>query len=96
MTITNLDTQSGTTRIIGSRTTWVRELEADYDGTSQKRETARVSTNSKLSGTNKVMPPLETPLVDNGASMEDALTRIVDTMGEQSEQMSIRMLSISR
>ena len=43
-----------------------------------------------------MMPPLVTPLVDTGASMEDALTRIVDTMGEQSEQMSIRMLSISR
>ena len=43
-----------------------------------------------------VTPPLVTPLVDNGASMEEPLTIIVDSMGEQSEQMSIRMSELER
>ena len=43
-----------------------------------------------------VTPPLVTPLVDNGASMEEALTIIVDSMGEQSEQMSIRMSELEK
>ena len=36
-------------------------------------------------------PPLVTPLVDNGASIEEALTNIVDSIREQNEQMSLRM-----
>ena len=32
-----------------------------------------------------------TPLVDEGASTKESLARIVDSMGEQIEQMSIRM-----
>ena len=36
-------------------------------------------------------PPQVTTLVENGASVQEALTRIVDSMGEQSEQMSKRM-----
>ena len=43
-----------------------------------------------------MMPPLVTPLVDNGATMEEALTRIVDHMGEQSEQISIRNSELER
>ena len=35
--------------------------------------------------------PLVTPLVDNWASMEEALNKIVDSMDEQSEEMSTRM-----
>ena len=34
-------------------------------------------------------PPLVTPLVDNGASIEEALTNIVGSIGEQNEQMSL-------
>ena len=41
-------------------------------------------------------PSLVTLLVDNGASIEEALTRIVVSMGEQSEQMSIRMGELER
>ena len=37
-----------------------------------------------------------TTMVDNGASMEEALTRIVDRMEEQSEQMSIRMSELEK
>ena len=35
-------------------------------------------------------PPLLTPLVDNGASIEEALNHIVGSIGEQHEQMSLR------
>ena len=95
MTITNLDMQLGTTRFTGSGTT-IGELDAYYKGASRQRETARVSTNTKLPRTNKVTPPLVTALMDNGASMEEASTRIVDKMGEQIEQMSIRMSELER
>ena len=36
------------------------------------------------------------PLVDNGASIEEALTNIVGSIGEQNEQMSIRMSELER
>ena len=39
---------------------------------------------------------LVTPLVDNGESVEEALTRIVGSMGEQTEQMSIKMRELER
>ena len=35
--------------------------------------------------------PLVTPIVDNGASIEKALTNIVGSIGEQNEAMSLRM-----
>ena len=54
------------------------KLEADYEGTSRQRGITRTSTSTKLPGTNKVTPPIVTPLVDNGASIEEVLTRIVD------------------
>ena len=41
-------------------------------------------------------PPLVTPLVDNEASMEEALTRIVDNTSEQNEQMSKIMSELKR
>ena len=37
-----------------------------------------------------------TPLVDNAASMKEALTRIENSMVEQSEQMPIRMSGLER
>ena len=63
----------------------------DYEGTSRQRGITRASNSTKLPGTNKATLPLVTPLAENAASMKDALVRIVDSMGEQSEQMSIRM-----
>ena len=45
---------------------------------------------------NKVTPPLVTPLVDNGVPMEEDLTRIMDSMGEQIEHISIRMSELER
>ena len=49
-----------------------------------------------MPGTDRVKPPLVTPLVDNGASIEESLTNIVDTIGEQNEQMSLRMSELER
>ena len=95
MTLNNSDMRSGTTRSTGSRTAPV-ELQADNEETSRQRGKTRVSTSTKLPGTNRVTPPLVTSLVDNGASMEEALTRFVDNMGEQSEQMSIRISELEK
>ena len=90
ITVTKSDVQSRTTRITGSGTTPV-ELEEDYEGTSRQRGKTRVLTSKKLPGTNRMTPPLVTALVENGASVQEALTRIVDSMDEQNEQMSKRM-----
>ena len=59
--------------------------EADYKETSRQRSKVRVSTSTKLPGINEVTPPLVTPLVDHGAAMENAVIRIVNSLGEQSE-----------
>ena len=37
-----------------------------------------------------------TPLVDNGAALEEALNNISGSIGEQNEQMSIRMSELER
>ena len=37
-----------------------------------------------------------TPLVDRRASIEEALTSIVDSIGEQNEQMTLRMSELDR
>ena len=72
------------------------ELGADYKDISKQRDKTRVSTSTNLPGTNRVTAPLVTALVDNGASMEEALTKIVDSLGEQNEQMSKRMSELER
>ena len=70
--------------------------EADYENTSRQRSKTRVSTSTKLLGTDRVTPPLVTPLVDNGASIEEALTYLVDSMGENNEQMSLKLSELER
>ena len=62
----------------------------------RQRVKARIWTSTKLPGTDRVTPPLVTPLVDNGAALEEALNNIVDSLGEQNEQMSIRMSELER
>ena len=62
--------------------------EVDSEKTSRQRIKARISTSTKLPGTDRVTPPLVTPLVDNGVALEEALNSIVGTIGEQNEQMS--------
>ena len=70
--------------------------EGDNEKTSRQRIKARISTSTKLPGIDKVTPPLVTPLVKNGASLEEALNNIVGSIGEQNEQMSIRMSELER
>ena len=41
-------------------------------------------------------PPLVTPLVDNGASIEEALTNIMGSIREQNEQMSFKISELER
>ena len=69
----NSDVQFEPTRVIGSGATPV-ELETDNEETSRQRGKTRVSTSTKLPGANRVTPPLVTPLVDNGVSMDEAST----------------------
>ena len=68
----------------------------DEEKTSRQRIKARISTSTKLPGTDRVTPPLVTPLVDNGTALEEALNKIVDSIGDQNEQMSIRMSELER
>ena len=68
----------------------------DSEKTSRQRIRARISTSTKLPETDRVTPPLVTPLVDNGAALEEALNNMVGSIGEQNEQMSIRMSELER
>ena len=70
--------------------------EVDNEKTLRQRIKARISTRTKLPGTDRVTPPLVTPLVDNGAALEEALNIIVGSTGEQNEQMSLRMSELER
>ena len=70
--------------------------EMDNEKTSRQRIKARISISTKLSGIDRVTPPLVTLLVDNGVSIEEALTNVVGCIGEQYEQMSIRMSELER
>ena len=70
--------------------------EVDNERTSSQRIKARISTNTKLPGIDRVTPPLVTPLVENGASIGEALTNIVGSIGEQNEQISLRMSELER
>ena len=70
--------------------------EMDNEKTSRQRIKARILTSTKLPGIDRVTPPLVTPLVDNGASIEEALTNIMGSRGEQNEQASIRMSELER
>ena len=72
------------------------DTDVDNERTSRQRIKARISTSTKLPGIGRVTPPLVTPLVDNGASIEEALNNIVGIIGEQNEQMSIRKSELER
>ena len=93
--MTNSEPQTGESRNRGLGNALV-DLEVDNEKTSRQRVKARISTSTKLPGTDRVTPPLVTPLVDNGAALEEALSNIVDSLGEQNEQMFIRMSELER
>ena len=90
VTMTNSEMPTGKNRNTGLCNP-PAEPEVDHEETSRQRIKTRVSTSTKLPGTDRMTPPLVTPLVDSGASIEEALTNIVDSIGEQNEQMSLRM-----
>ena len=93
--MTNSEPQTGEIRNRGLANA-LADPELDNEKTSRQRVKARISTSTKLPGTDRVTPPLVTPLVDNGAALEEALNNIVDSLGEQNEQMSIRMSELER
>ena len=93
--MTNSEPQTGESRN-GGLGDALADPEGDNEKTSRQRVKARISTSTKLPGTDRVTQPLVTPLVDNGAALEEALNNIVDSLGEQNEQMSIRMSELER
>ena len=93
--MTNSESQTGESRKRGLGNALVNP-EGDNEKTSRQRVKARISTSTKLPGTDRVTPPLVTPLVDYGAALEEALNNIVDSLGEPNEQMSIRMSELER
>ena len=93
--MTNSELQAGESRN-REQGNALADPEVDNEKTSRQRVKAQISTSTKLPGTDRVTPPLVTPLVDNGAALEEALNNIVDSLGEQNEQMSIRMSELER
>ena len=91
----NLETRTGENINIGLSNASA-DPEVDNEKTSRQRIKAQISTSTKLPGIDRVTPPLVTPLVENGASIEEALNNIVGSIGEQNEQMSIRMSELER
>ena len=93
--MTNSEQRNGENRNTGLGDA-LADPEVDSEKTSRQRMRARISTSTKLPGTDRVTPPLVTPLVDNGVALEEALNSIVGSIGEQNEQMSIRMSELER
>ena len=78
-----------------NRNTGLCNPPADPEGDHEETSRQRIKR-TKLPGTDRVRPPLVTPLVENGASIEEALTNIVGSIGEENEQMSLRMSELER
>ena len=93
--MTNSETRTGENRNKGLGNASA-DPEVDNEMISSQRIKARISTSTKLPGIDRVTPPLVTPVVENGASLEEASNNIVGSMGEQNEQMSIRMSELER
>ena len=94
-TMTNSETRTGESRNKGLGNA-LADPEVDNEKTSRQRIKARISTSMKLPGTDRVTPPLVTPLTDNGAALEEASNNIVGSIGEQNELMSLRMSELER
>ena len=95
VSMTNSERRTGENRNIGLGNASA-DPEVDNEKTSRQRIKARISTSTKLPGIDRVTPPLVTPLVENGAPLEEALNNIVGSIGEQNEQMSIRMSELEK
>ena len=88
--MTNSEHRTGENRNTGLGDA-LADPEVDSEKTSRQRINARISTSTKVPGTDRV-----TPLVDNGVALEEALNSIVGSIGEQNKQMSIRMSELER
>ena len=95
VSMTKSETRTGENRNIGLSNASA-DPEVDKEKTSRQRIKARISTSTKLPGIDMVTPPIVTPLVENGASIEEALNNIVCSIGEQNKQISIRMSELER
>ena len=95
VTMTNLEMRTGKNRNTGLFNP-PADSEVDQEETSRQRIKTRVSTSTKLPGTDRVTSPLVTPLMENGASIKEALTNIVGSIGDQIEQMSLRMSELEK
>ena len=95
VSMTNSETRTGESRNKGLGNA-LADAEVDREKTSRQRITARISTSTRLPGIDRVTPPVLTPLVENGAALEEALNNIEGSIGEQNEQMSIRMRELKR
>ena len=84
--MTNSETRTGENRNKGLGNA-SSDPEVDNEKTSRQSIQARISSSTKLPGIDRVT----LPLVENGASLEEALNNIVGSIGEQNEQMSIKM-----
>ena len=94
-TLTYSETRTGESRNKGLGNA-LADPEVDNENTLKQRMKARISTSTKLLGTDSVTPPLLTPLVDNEAALKEALNNIVGSIGEQNEPMSLRMSELER
>ena len=93
--MTNSEMRTGQNRNKGPSNA-TADPEVDNEMTSSQRVKAQILTSTKLPGIDRVTPPLVTPLVENVASLEETLNNIVRSIGEQNEQMSIRMSDLER
>ena len=77
--MTNSEPQTGESRNkeLGNA---LADPDVDNEKTSRQRVKAQISTSTRLPGTDRVTPPLVTPLVDNGAALEEALNNIVGSL----------------
>ena len=73
--MTNSEQRTGENRNTGLGDA-LADPEVYSEKTSRQRIRARISTSTKLPGTDRVTPPLVTPLVDNGVALEEALNSI--------------------
>ena len=71
MTMTNSEMRTGKNRNPGLCNP-PADSGVDHEETSRQKIKTQVSTSTKLTGTDKVTPPLVTPLVDNEASIGEA------------------------
>ena len=75
--MTNSEMRTGENRNAGLSNA-PADPEVDNEKTSRQNIKARISTSTKLPGIDRVTPPFVTPLVETGASIEEALTNILN------------------